>query len=93
MRRGTRYDESAGAGRRSARPHHHPGGCHSPRCQAGAGRPGDPLDNALRAHIAGLVERLRAARPILGEQVRQGQLKIVGARYSLETGQVEITVP
>ena len=64
-----------------------------PAVKQARGRPGDLVDNALRAHIAGLVERLRAARPILGERVRQGQLKIVGARYNLETGQVEITVP
>ena len=64
-----------------------------PAVKQARGRPGDLVDNALRAHIAGLVERLRAARPILGERVRQGQLKIAGARYSLETGQVEITVP
>lgn len=64
-----------------------------PAVKKAKGRPGDLLDSAIRTNIAEQVERLRVARPILGERVRLGQLKIAGGRYDLDTGQVEITVP
>jgi carbonic anhydrase len=54
------------------------------------GQPGDALDNAIRANIRMTVERLKTAAPILGEKVRAGQLKVVGAIYSLDTGRVDL---
>jgi carbonic anhydrase len=54
---------------------------------------GDTLDYAVRANVELLVERLRITRPILGEAVRQGTLMIVGARYDLDAGRVDIIVP
>jgi len=52
---------------------------------------GDVLDNAVKANVELIVERLQAA-PILSEAVAKGELKIVGGRYDLDTGVVEIIV-
>ena len=54
------------------------------------GQPGDPLDNAIRANIRRMVEELKTSQPILGDLVKAGTLKVVGALYSLDTGKVEI---
>ena len=54
------------------------------------GQPGDPLDNAIRSNIRMTVDRLKGAGPILDERVKAGQLKVVGAIYSLDTGRVEL---
>ncbi len=56
------------------------------------GQPGDPLDNAVRANVELTVRRLRASK-ILAEFLEKGKIRIVGARYDLATGKVEITVP
>jgi carbonic anhydrase len=53
------------------------------------GQAGDELDNAVRANVELTVARLKGAA-ILGEAVQKGTLKIVGARYDLDTGMVEI---
>ena len=53
------------------------------------GRPGDLVDNAVTANVALVVERLRATPPTLAEAVQKGRLRIVGARYDLDTGVVE----
>nr|AUN37518.1 carbonic anhydrase [uncultured bacterium] len=53
------------------------------------GQPGDALDNAVRANVQRVVKQLQAAGPILNEAVKSGKLKIVGARYDLDTGVVE----
>ena len=53
------------------------------------GRPGDALDNAVRANVALTVEILNAAEPVLSERIKAGKLKVVGACYHLDTGVVE----
>jgi carbonic anhydrase len=50
---------------------------------------GDLLDNAVKANIALTVERLKGSA-MLSEAVEKGELKIVGARYDLDTGTVEV---
>ena len=52
------------------------------------GKPGDPLDNAIRANVHEGVDRLRALDPVLAAAVKQGRLKVVGAVYELRTGGV-----
>ncbi|MCE9593133.1 MAG: carbonic anhydrase [Planctomycetes bacterium] len=49
----------------------------------------DPLDTAVRANIVRVVEQLRGAGPILAEKVASDELEIVGARYDLDTGEIE----
>jgi carbonic anhydrase len=53
-------------------------------------QPGDALDNAVRANIRNTVERLKHADPILAGKIQSGAVKIVGARYDLDSGKVEV---
>ncbi len=52
-------------------------------------QPGDLLDNAVRANVELTVERLKKSA-ILKDALQKGELKIVGARYDLDTGLVEV---
>lgn len=65
----------------------------SPAVKRVRGRPGDALDNAVRANIELVVEKLRASRQVLAAQVSSGKLRIVGARYNLNSGRVDVIVP
>lgn len=60
-----------------------------PAVQEARRMPGDPLSNAIDAHIRQVVAYLRAVSLILAEREHAGTLRIVGARYSLENGKVE----
>jgi carbonic anhydrase len=53
------------------------------------GQPGDLLDNAVRENVRRVVHRLRNSEPILIEPLRSGSLRIVGARYDLDDGEVD----
>jgi len=55
------------------------------------GRPGDPLDNAIRANVGIGVEKLRGLPPIVAPAVKRGRVKVVGAVYDLRTGVVTLT--
>jgi len=54
------------------------------------GKPGNPLDNAIRANVDAGVQRLKTLQPILAPAVAQQRLRIVGGVYDLKTGQVSI---
>ncbi len=49
----------------------------------------DLLDRSVRHNVRRIVERLRATEQMLLEPQREGRLKIVGARYDLDDGNVE----
>ena len=51
---------------------------------------GDVVDAAITANIELAAAELRAAQPTLARLVADGKLLIVGARYELETGLVEL---
>lgn len=52
--------------------------------------PGDLLDNAVRANVSRTVRRLRtASEPALLDPIKSKRLKVVGARYDLDTGRVD----
>lgn len=51
---------------------------------------GDVLDNAVRANAARIARELAECEPILSEFVHLGRLQVVGARYDLDTGVVEL---
>jgi carbonic anhydrase len=53
-------------------------------------QPGDPVDNAMRANVSDVVKRLRTTAPILPDRVEAGRLTIIGARYDLDDGHVEL---
>ena len=61
-----------------------------PAVEESKGEPGDALDNAVRAQVRGVVRQLRGSTPILSELVHEGKVEIVGARYDLDTGLVEV---
>src|SRR6266481_4397497 len=55
-----------------------------------SGKPGDPLDNAIRQNVIDNVAKLKSATPILNAAVEQGKLKVVGGIYRLRDGRVEM---
>jgi carbonic anhydrase len=55
-----------------------------------SGRPGDPLDNAIRQNVIDNVAKLKSATPILGAAVEQNKLKVVGGIYRLSNGRTEM---
>ena len=60
-----------------------------PAVEQTKGKPGDPVENAVRAQAVDVAKQLQNAKPILAERVHSGKLKIVAARYDLDTGKVE----
>jgi carbonic anhydrase len=52
------------------------------------GKPGDPLDNAIRANVQVGVNRLKTLDPVLAPAIKQSRLKVVAALYELRTGEV-----
>ena len=52
--------------------------------------PGDPVENAVRAHALDVASQLSASSPILKNAVQSGKLKIVAARYDLDSGKVSL---
>ncbi|MGW4940979.1 carbonic anhydrase [Actinoplanes sp. NPDC004185] len=54
------------------------------------GRPGDVVDNAVRANVRAQAAQLTARSELLAEHVRAGELRIVGARYDLDSGRVTL---
>jgi carbonic anhydrase len=61
-----------------------------PALETVRGRPGDPVENAVRANVRATVKRLEGAAPVLPARIKAGKLKIVGACYNLDTGRVEV---
>jgi carbonic anhydrase len=56
------------------------------------GRPGDPLDNAIRANVLIGAERLKGLEPIVARGVNEARVKVVGAIYDLHSGKVTVVV-
>ena len=54
------------------------------------GQPGDAIENAAQANVRGVVTHLSASLPVLAARVKEGTLKVVGARYDLDTGKVTL---
>ncbi|MBL7846988.1 MAG: carbonic anhydrase [Cyclobacteriaceae bacterium] len=49
----------------------------------------DLLNDAIRENIAMQVEQLKGLEPVLAKRVREGSIKIIGALYHLQSGEVE----
>jgi carbonic anhydrase len=49
-----------------------------------------PIENAVRANARNIAKRLHSADPIVAPLVESGEVKIVAAYYSLDTGRVEL---
>ncbi|MBW3585447.1 MAG: carbonic anhydrase [Cyanobacteria bacterium 0813] len=61
-----------------------------PAVDATKNRGGDAWDNAVRANVKMNVNKLKLASPILAAAVKAGKLKVVGGRYDLDSGKVQI---
>ena len=61
--------------------------CIKPAVTAAESKPGDLLDNAIKANVQIGVDKLATLEPVLASRVKAGQLKIVGAVYDLHSGQ------
>lgn len=62
-----------------------------PAVEKAKSQPGELLENAVRANIELTVSQLKGS-PMLAEAIQKGQLKVVGARYDLDTGSVALIV-
>ena len=60
-----------------------------PAIESANGRPGDLIENAVRINVENVVRQVSASTPVLRELVQRGELTVVGAVYSLDTGKVE----
>jgi carbonic anhydrase len=54
-----------------------------------AGKPGNPVTNAVRQNVIEQVNNLRDLEPILYKKYIDGEILIVGAVYDIHTGKVE----
>jgi carbonic anhydrase len=61
-----------------------------PVVTAMTGRPGDKLNNVIRANVEEGVKRLTGLDPIISKVAKTGELKVVGAVYELRTGTVAL---
>jgi len=60
-----------------------------PSVEATKGKPGDAVENAMRANVLRMVS-LIADDETLGPVIKEGKVKVVGARYDLDNGRVEL---
>ena len=60
-----------------------------PAVEQARGQEGDLLDNAVRANAKMVAEQVKASEPILAHLVKAGKLKVVAARYDLDSGKVD----
>jgi carbonic anhydrase len=61
-----------------------------PAVAAAKSKPGDLLDNVIKANVERGVERLNGLTPILSDAVKAGRVKVVGGVYDLGSGKVTI---
>jgi carbonic anhydrase len=62
----------------------------SPAVKQTQGKPGDALDNAIKENVRLNVERLKTATPIIEMFVSEKKVRVVGAVYNLEDGEVKL---
>ncbi len=55
-----------------------------------SGNESEIVDRAIDNNVENIVDLLNTSEPILSEKIAKGELTIVGARYHLDDGQVEI---
>jgi carbonic anhydrase len=60
-----------------------------PAVQMSKNKPGDSVENAVKANVRLQANRLKDS-PVINKLVEEGKLKIVGGYYDLDTGAVEI---
>ena len=55
-----------------------------------AGRPGDKVENVIRANVRKCVETIKGLDPILAKSAASGELKVVGGVYDLKSGRIDM---
>lgn len=60
-----------------------------PAVDAAEGQPGDRLTNVIKANVPLQVQRLQASS-VIAAALKEGTLKIVGAYYDLDTGEISL---
>ena len=61
-----------------------------PAVEKSKDQPGDKLDNAIAENVREEVQMLNNDSPILTDFLHKGTLKVVGATYNLDTGEVKL---
>lgn len=61
-----------------------------PAVERARNRAGDLVENTVRINVDMAVGQLKSSEPILAQLSREGKLMIIGSRYDLETGAVEV---
>jgi carbonic anhydrase len=61
-----------------------------PAVEATKGMRGDEVDNAVRANTQLVVKELTDTSTIISEACGKGELRVLGARYELNTGRVQL---
>lgn len=60
-----------------------------PAVDRAKGQSGDAVDNVVKENVYYQIDQLKRS-PLLSERIESGQLVLVGGRYDLDTGSVEI---
>ena len=61
-----------------------------PAVKSVKGLPGDIVENSVKANIKIVVSTLKSKYPMVSELVKSNKLKIVGGRYDLDRGKVDL---
>lgn len=61
-----------------------------PAVAAVKGESGDLLEKATKANVRNVKEVLKSSKPLLGQLIEKGLLRVVGGYYDLDTGKVEL---
>ena len=62
-----------------------------PAVNMAKGKPGDAVDNAIRANVAHVSEQIKKAEPILAPAAKAGKVRVTGAYYDLDDGKVSFS--
>lgn len=61
-----------------------------PAVKSVKGLPGDLVENSVKANIKIVVSQLKSTQPIVSKLVKSNKLKIIGGRYDLDSGKVDL---
>ncbi len=60
-----------------------------PAVEAAKGKPGNPLENAVKANVFQQIKIINSS-PVITQLVQENKLKVVGGYYDLDQGKVYI---
>jgi carbonic anhydrase len=61
-----------------------------PALERARGKSGDLAENTATENVKLVMSQIEQSRPVLAELVSSGKLRVVGARYDLDSGRVEL---